>query len=136
LLVEDNSQDEMLILLALRKALVDAHIDVVRDGQQAIDYLFCTGEFSERTESLPAIVLLDMNLPKLSGLDVLARVRAEPQTRLLPVVVFTSSNDGRDRLRSYCAGANSFVCKPLEFAGVMIRAGQLSTYWTNINIPP
>lgn len=136
LLVEDNPQDEVLTLRALRKANVHAPIDVVRDGQQAIDYLFRTGEYSDRPETLPAVVLLDINLPKLSGLDVLTRLRAHPQTRVLPVVMFTSSDEDGDRIRSYRTGANSFVCKPLEFSEFMSSVGQLGTYWLDVNIPP
>lgn len=136
LLVEDNPQDELLILRALRKANVHAPIEVVRDGQQALDYLFRNGEFSERQETLPALVVLDINLPKLSGHDVLMRVRAAPHTRLLPVVILTSSDEDRDRLRSYSTGANSFVRKPLEFAEFMASVGQLGTYWINTNVPP
>lgn len=136
LLVEDNPQDELLILRALRKANVQTSIDVVRDGQQAVDYLFRTGEFSDRPEGLPAVVLLDINLPKLSGFDVLSRVRAAPNTRLLPVVIFTSSDEDRDRLRSYTTGANGFVCKPLDFAEFMASAGNLGSYWLSTNVPP
>jgi CheY-like chemotaxis protein len=136
LLVEDNPQDEFLMLRALRKAKVQATIDVVRDGQQALDYLLRTGEFSSRPHGLPALVLLDLNLPKLSGLDVLKRLRAEPQTQLLPVVMFTSSDDDGDRARSYNSGANSFVSKPLEFGEFMTSAGRLGTYWLETNIPP
>jgi CheY-like chemotaxis protein len=136
LLVEDNPQDEALILRALRKARVNTTIEVVRDGQQAIDFLFRAGEFSDRPEALPAFVLLDINLPKLSGLDVLSRIRADKKTRTLPVVVFTSSDEERDRLRSYSSGANSFVCKPLEFASFMSSVGQLGKYWAQVNIPP
>lgn len=136
LLVEDNPQDELLILRGLRKANVKAPIDVVRDGQQAIDYLFRTGEFSDREETLPSFVLLDMNLPKLSGLDVLSRLRAEQRTRILPVVVFTSSDENSDRLSGYKIGANSFVCKPLELSEFMASVGQLGTYWLETNIPP
>ena len=126
----------MLTLRALRKANLNASIDVVRDGQQAVDYLFCTGEFSERAAGLPDVVLLDINLPKLSGLDVLTRVRAEPQTRLLPVVMLTSSDDDRDRLNSYGIGANSFVSKPLEFSEFMTSVGLVGTYWIRTNSPP
>ena len=136
LLVEDNPQDELLILRALRKLSAQATIDVVRDGQQAVDYLFRTGEFSDREEGLPAFVLLDINLPKLSGFDVLSRVRAEPQTRLLPVVMFTSSDEDRDRVRAYSIGANSFVSKPIDFAEFMTSAGQLGSYWFDTNVPP
>jgi len=136
LLVEDNPQDELLILRALRKANVPAAIDVVRDGQQAVDYLFRTGEYSQRTEQLPSLVLLDINLPKLSGFDVLKRMRAEPNTQLLPVVMFTSSDEDDDRLRAYSSGANSFVSKPLEFAEFIASAGVLGTYWLSTNTPP
>ncbi len=136
MLVEDNPQDELLILRALRKAQVQAVVDVVRDGQQAVDYLLRTGEFSDRPEGLPAVVLLDINLPKLSGFDVLSRVRSEPHMRLLPVVIFSSSDEDRDRLRAYHNGANSFVSKPLEFAEFMASTGQLGSYWLNTNIAP
>lgn len=136
LLVEDNPYDELLILRALNKAGLRATIDVVRDGQQAVDYLLCTGEFAERTVELPAFVLLDINLPKLSGFDVLTKVRADDRTRLLPVVVFTSSDEEGDRWRSYTAGANSFVSKPLDYTSFMTLAGQLGSYWLDTNIPP
>jgi len=136
LLVEDNPHDELLMLRALRKANAPADIDVVRDGQQAIDYLFRSGEFSDRPSALPALVLLDINLPKLSGLDVLKRLREEPRTQLLPVVMFTSSDEDHDRLRSYRCGANSFVNKPLEFADFMTWAKRLSSYWLGLNIAP
>lgn len=136
LLVEDNPQDELLTLRALRKANLNASIQVVRDGQQAVDYLFCTGEFSDRAHVLPDVVLLDINLPKLSGLDVLTRVRAEPQTRLMPVVMLTSSDEDRDRLNSYGIGANSFVSKPLEFSEFMASVGMIGSYWVSTNTPP
>jgi CheY-like chemotaxis protein len=136
LLVEDNPHDELLMLRALRKANVPAAIDVVRDGQQALDYLFRTGDFGERSGGLPVVVLLDINLPKLSGIDVLKRVRAEPQTQLLPVVMFTSSDEDHDRLRSYDAGANSFVNKPLEFQEFMNSAAKLGSYWLSTNLSP
>ena len=98
LLVEDNPQDEMLILRALRKANLANRIDVARDGQQALDYLFCQGEFASRNpEEPPAVVLLDISLPRLSGLEVLERLRADPRTSLLPVVILTSSDEDRDR---------------------------------------
>jgi CheY-like chemotaxis protein len=136
LLVEDNPHDELLMLRALRKANTPADIDVVRDGQQAIDYLFRNGEFSDRPSALPALVLLDINLPKLSGLDVLKRLRDEPRTQLLPVVMFTSSDEEHDRLHSYRHGANSFVNKPLEFSDFTTWAKRLSSYWLGLNIAP
>ncbi len=136
LLVEDNPHDELLMLRALRKANAPADIDVVRDGQQAVDYLFRSGEFSDRSSGQPALVLLDLNLPRLSGLDVLKRLRGEPRTQLLPVVMFTSSDEDNDRLHSYRCGANSFVNKPLEFADFTTWAKGLSSYWLGLNIAP
>lgn len=136
LIAEDNPQDERLMLRALRKANVANRIDVVRDGQQALDYLFAEGEFAERTAGLPAVVLLDIGLPRLSGLQVLERLRADPRTRLLPVVILTSSDEDRDRLQSYQHGANSFVHKPLEFTPLAETIARLGVYWLLINDPP
>lgn len=137
LLVEDNSQDEMLILRSLRKANLANRIDVVRDGQQALDYLFCQGEFAGRSpEELPAVVLLDIGLPRLSGLEVLERLRADARTRLLPVVILTSSDEEMDRLRSYEDGANSFVRKPVDFAEFAETVARLGVYWIATNQPP
>ncbi len=137
LLVEDNPQDEMLILRSLRKANLANRIDVARDGQQALDYLFCQGEFAGRNpEEPPTVVLLDIGLPRLSGLEVLERLRAEPRTRLLPVVILTSSDEERDRLKSYESGANSFVRKPVNFAEFAETVAQLGIYWLATNQPP
>lgn len=137
LLVEDNPQDEMLILRALRKAMVANVIDVARDGQQALDYLFREGAFAGRTgPEVPTVVLLDIGLPRLSGLEVLERLRADPRTRLLPVVILTSSDEERDRLKSYEIGANSFVRKPVEFAEFAETVARLGVYWVATNEPP
>ena len=137
LLVEDNPQDEMLILRVLRKNNLANEIAVVRDGQQAIDYLFREGEFVKREgPELPTIVLLDIGLPRLSGLEVLERVRADPRTRLLPVVILTSSDEERDRLQSYQKGANSFVRKPLDFGEFSETVASLGVYWLAINETP
>lgn len=136
LLVEDNPQDEMLILRALRKAHVVNQVDVARDGQQALDYMFCEGDFAGRNPAPPAFVLLDIALPKLSGLEVLARLRADPRTKLQPVVILTSSDEDRDRLTSYENGANSFVRKPLEFAQFAEIVVRLGVYWIATNLPP
>jgi CheY-like chemotaxis protein len=136
LIVEDNAQDELLMIRALRKAMLANTLDVVRDGQQALDYLFAEGEFTGRDGGLPAAVLLDIGLPRLSGLEVLERLRADPRTRLLPVVMLTSSDEENDRLRSYESGANSFVRKPLEFAAFAETVAHLGTYWLLINDPP
>lgn len=137
LLVEDNPQDELLILRALRKAHVANRIDVVRDGQQALDYLFNQGEFAQPVaRDLPVVVLLDISLPRLSGLEVLRAVRAHARTALLPVVMLTSSDEERDRLTSYANGANSFVRKPLEFIAFAETVASLGIYWVAINEPP
>lgn len=137
LLVEDNPQDEMLILRSLRKANVGNHIDVARDGQQALDYLFHAGEYARRGgPELPTVMLLDIGLPRLSGLEVLERVRADPRTALLPVVILTSSDEERDRLKSYENGANSFVRKPLDFAEFAETVARLGVYWVALNEPP
>ncbi|MBI5142974.1 MAG: response regulator [Nitrospirae bacterium] len=137
LLVEDNHQDEMLTLRALRKVNVANRIDVVRDGQQALDFLFREGEFADREGTdLPTVVLLDIGLPRLSGLEVLEQLRADPRTRLLPVVILTSSDEERDRLRSYENGANSFVRKPLDFTEFAETVARLGVYWLATNLPP
>ena len=136
LLVEDNPQDELLTLRALKKANVVNRIDVVRDGQQALDYLFREGEFASREgPALPMVVLLDIGLPRLSGLEVLERLRADPRTRLLPIVVLTSSDETQDRLRSYECGANSFVRKPVKFAEFATTVARLGVYWVATNAP-
>ncbi|MBI5593651.1 MAG: response regulator [Deltaproteobacteria bacterium] len=137
LLVEDNPQDEMLILRALRKINLANQVDVARDGQQAVDYLFRQGEFVARAGSdLPTVVLLDIGLPRLSGLEVLERLRADRRTRLLPVVILTSSDEERDRLKSYESGANSFVRKPLDFKEFAETVARLGVYWLATNEPP
>lgn len=137
LIVEDNPQDEMLMLRALRKANVANRIEIVRDGQQALDYLFCEGEFAGRDpKDLPAVVALDIGLPRLSGLEVLERLRAEPRTAVLPVVILTSSDEERDRLKSYQNGANSFVRKPVAFAEFAETVVRLGFYWLATNDPP
>jgi len=137
LLVEDNSQDEKLILRSLRKVNLVNQVDVVRDGQQALDYLFREGEFAGRTgNDFPTIVLLDIGLPRVSGLEVLKRLRSDPRTKLQPVVMLTSSDEERDRLTSYEDGANSFVRKPLDFTEFAETVARLGIYWLAVNKPP
>ena len=137
LLVEDNSQDEKLILRALRKVNLVNQVDVVRDGQQALDYLFQEGEFAGRAgNDFPTIVLLDIGLPRVSGLEVLKRLRSDPRTKLQPVVMLTSSDEERDRLASYEDGANSFVRKPLDFTEFAETVARLGIYWLAVNKPP
>lgn len=137
LLVEDNAQDELLTLRALRRCGVSARVDVVRDGQQALDYLFRDGEFAGRGEpELPTVVLLDIGLPRLTGLQVLSRLREDPRTELMPVVVLTSSDDDGDRLASYQGGANSFVRKPMVSDDFTQTVSRLGLYWLTTNEPP
>jgi hypothetical protein len=137
LLVEDNAQDEILTVRALMRVNLANQIDVVRDGQQALDWLWADGEFAGRAGApLPAVVVLDLNLPRVGGLEVLARLRADPRTALLPIVVLTSSDEERDRLHSYAGGANSFVRKPLEFGEFAETVARLGVYWLAVNQPP
>ncbi|SRR6056297_2131133 len=136
LLVEDNPQDELLTLRALRKANLVNPVEVTRDGQQALDFLLGQGEFADRAlEPLPLVVLLDLKLPKLSGVEVLERLRANERTRLLPVVILTSSDESADRLRAYEVGANSFVRKPVGFAEFAETIARLGVYWVATNEP-
>ena len=137
LLVEDNPQDEALTLRSLRKINLANTIDVVRDGQQAIDYLFRQGDFAGRAgPDLPTLMLLDISLPRMNGLRVLEILRADPRTSLLPIVILTSSDEDRDRLKSYENGANSFVRKPLDFAEFAETVARLGIYWLATNEPP
>lgn len=137
LLVEDNPDDEALTLRALRKYNLANEVVVARDGQEALDYLFGDGEFSGRdTSQLPQVILLDLKLPKVDGLQVLERLRAHPQTRRVPVVVLTSSNEESDLIRSYDLGANSYVRKPVDFEEFLEAARQLGLYWLVLNEVP
>jgi len=134
LLVEDSPTDEALTLRAFQRSKVRNPVVVVRDGAEALEYLFSTGHGDSRERrSLPAVVLLDLKLPKVDGLEVLQRIRADERTRLLPVVILTSSNEERDRLESYRSGANSFVRKPVEFSEFADAVGQLGLYWALLN---
>jgi CheY-like chemotaxis protein len=136
LLVEDNPDDEALTKRALRMAKIANDIVVAHDGAEALDYLFGEGAFAGRDVlQVPAVVLLDLKLPKLSGLEVLQRVRADPRTRLVPVVVLTSSSEDEDMLRSYQSGANSYVRKPVEFGAFAHAVSQLGVYWLLLNQP-
>ena len=137
LLVEDNRQDEKLILRSLRKVNLANNVDVVRDGQQALDYLFREGEFAGREGvAPPTVVLLDIGLPRVGGLEVLKRLRSDSRTRLQPVVILTSSDEERDQLASYENGVNSFVRKPLDFTEFAETVARLGIYWLAVNRPP
>ena len=137
LLVEDNADDVELTLRAFEKSNIANEIVVARDGQEALDYLFAMGAFAARDPHVaPEVVLLDLKLPKLDGLDVLRRMRADERTRRLPVVILTSSNEESDVVRSYDLGANSFVRKPVDFREFLDAARQLGLYWLVVNETP
>jgi two-component system, response regulator len=138
LLVEDNPDDEALTLRALNKSKIANTINVVRDGVEALDYLFCTGAHSGRDPlDLPQVILLDLKLPKLDGLEVLRRIRADARTQLLPVVILTSSKEDHDMARAYASGANSYVRKPVDFNQFVDAIAQLGLYWLVLNeVPP
>jgi len=137
LLVEDSQRDEELALRALRKNNIQNRVVVARDGAEALDYLRATGAHAGRnTAELPTVVLLDIKLPKIDGLEVLRRLRADERTKLLPVVILTSSKEDKDRLAGYSSGANSFVRKPIEFAEFSEAIRQLGLYWLILNEPP
>jgi two-component system, response regulator len=136
LLVEDNADDELLALRALRQAHIANEIAVAADGVEALDYLLGTGKHAGQPPHLPAVVLLDLKLPRVDGLEVLQRLRANERTRLLPVVVLTSSSEERDIVESYRLGANSYVRKPVDFDQFVEAVRQLGLYWLVINEPP
>jgi len=134
LLVEDNADDELLTLRALKKNNIRNEVIVARDGSEALDYLFGTGVHSGRDLSvMPQVILLDLKLPKVDGFEVLDRVRASELTKLLPVVILTTSNEDQDRIRGYGLGANSFVRKPVEFEKFIDAVRQLGLYWLILN---
>ena len=137
LLVEDNQDDEELALLALKKGNVANEVVVARDGAEALDYMFGTGQYAGRDVSiLPLLVLLDLKLPKIDGLEVLRRLRAEPRTRRLPIVILTSSKEEEDLIQGYDRGVNSYVRKPVDFNHFVETVRQLQMYWLVLNEPP
>ena len=137
LLVEDNPDDVELTLRALKQYNIKNEIAVVRDGVEALDYLFATGAYSDRdTTAMPAVVILDLKLPKVDGLEVLQRIRADERTKLVPVVILTSSKEEGDMVNGYKLGANSYVRKPVDFTQFIEATRQLGLYWLVINEPP
>jgi two-component system response regulator len=135
LLVEDSAVDEELTLLALRRAKIVHDVVVARDGAEALDYLFATGAHANRGDELPRIVLLDLNLPKLGGIQVLHRIRRDARMKTLPVVMLTSSNEDRDLADSYDGGANSYIVKPVDGTQFAEAVKQLALYWLTLNVP-
>jgi CheY-like chemotaxis protein len=137
LLVEDNPDDLELTLLALKRSNLSQDVVVARDGQEALDYLFGEGNHAQRDpREMPMITLLDLKLPKINGLEVLQRVRSDPRTRRLPVVILTSSDERGDLVASYNLGANSYVRKPVDVAQFNEVLRQLTHYWLRVNLPP
>jgi two-component system response regulator len=137
LLVEDNPQDLELTKRALRKANLTNKIHIARDGVEAIEFLFCEGAHAARkTEDHPKVILLDLKLPKMDGLEVLKRIKADPRTRAIPVVVLTSSKEQNDIVESYHLGVNSYIVKPVNFERFAEAVQNLGMYWLLLNQPP
>ena len=137
LLVEDNSSDEKLTVVAFKNCGVSNEVVVVRDGAEALDYLFGTGTYAGRdTRVLPTLVLLDLKLPRIDGHEVLRRIRADERTKLLPVVILTSSKEDEDVARGYALGANAYVRKPVDFVEFAQAAKTLGLFWLLLNEPP
>jgi two-component system response regulator len=138
MLVEDNPDDETLTLRALRKNNIQNEVAVARDGVEALDYLFGSGAYAERDpRNKPVVILLDLKLPKIDGLEVLRRLRADERTQFIPVVVLTSSKEEQDLMKSYSFGCNSYIRKPVDFVQFVEAVRQLGLYWLVLNeVPP
>ena len=137
LLVEDNPSDMELTLHVLTRNKLANHIEVVRDGAEALEFIFCTGKYADRKmENGPKVILLDLKLPKVDGLEVLRRVKADPRTKRIPVVVLTSSREERDIVESYQLGVNSYITKPVDFDQFTEAVRHLGYYWLLLNQPP
>jgi CheY-like chemotaxis protein len=136
LLVEDDPRDVELTLTALDDYKLANEVVVARDGQQALDYLRCQGEYSARVQENPAVLLLDLKLPKVDGLEVLKEIRSDERLKLIPVVVLTSSQEEKDMIRSYTLGVNAYVVKPVDFHEFINAVKELGVFWALINEPP
>ena len=137
LLVEDNEDDLELALRAFRLANLSNRIDVVRDGAEAIDFIFCQGKYTNRQfDNQPKLILLDLKLPKIDGLDVLRRIKGDPRTRTIPVVMLTSSREQNDVLESYQLGVNAYIVKPVDFEQFTAAARQIGWFWLLLNQAP
>ncbi|MBI2487468.1 MAG: response regulator [Deltaproteobacteria bacterium] len=137
LLVEDNPNDEELTLRALRKHNLANRVHVVRDGAEALEFVFATGAYTDRkVENRPEVILLDLKLPKVDGLEVLRRIKSDERTKMTPVVVLTSSKEDRDIVESYKLGVNSYIVKPVDFDKFLQAVSQLGLYWLLLNQPP
>ncbi len=136
LLAEDSAKDVELIMAALQKHQLANRVIVVRDGAAALDYLFREGDFAQRDACNPAVVLLDLKMPKIDGLEVLSRIRSNPMLKFTPVVVLTSSQEERDVVESYRLGVNAYVVKPIRFSDFVEAVSQLGLFWALLNVPP
>jgi CheY-like chemotaxis protein len=136
LLVEDSANDVALILAAFEEINLANEVVVARDGQEALDYLYRTGAYAERDDEQPIVVLLDIKLPKVDGLEVLTRIKGEPSLRTLPVVMLTSSREDRDVVRSYGLGVNAYVVKPVSFPEFVAALKEIGLFWAVVNHPP
>jgi DNA-binding response OmpR family regulator len=136
LIVEDDPRDEELTLTALDEYNLANEVVVARDGEKALDYLYCRGEFSTRSSVNPAVMLLDLKLPKVDGLEVLQQIRSDERLKLIPVVVLTSSKEEKDLIRSYKLGVNAYVVKPVDFHEFVNAIKELGVFWAVINQPP
>ena len=137
LLVEDNPDDEELTMRALKKNNISNEIIVARDGAEALDYLFARGKYSKRdTSIMPQLILLDLKLPKIDGIEVLKEIRSDDRTKLLPVVILTLSKEQQDLVDGYSSGANSYIRKPVNFKEFVEAVGQLGLYWLVLNESP
>ena len=136
LIVEDDPNDVELTLTALADYNLANEVVVTRDGQQALDYLYCKGEFNTRSTGNPAVMLLDLKLPKVSGLEVLQQIKSDERLKMMPVVVLTSSNEEKDMVRSYSLGVNAYVVKPVDFHEFVNAVKELGVFWAVINEPP
>ena len=136
LIVEDDPNDVELTLMALADYNLANEVVVTRDGQQALDYLYCRGEFNTRSADNPAVVLLDLKLPKVDGLEVLQQIKSDEHLKMIPVVVLTSSHEEKDLMRSYSLGVNAYVVKPVDFHEFVNAVKELGVFWAVINEPP
>ncbi|MDZ4402455.1 response regulator [Prosthecobacter sp.] len=137
LLVEDSPEDLELTCRALKNANLGNHIHIARDGAEALDFIFCEGPYAERRiEDTPKLILLDLKLPKVDGLEVLQRIKSDPRTKHIPVVVLTSSKEQADIVKSYALGVNSYIVKPVNFEGFSAAVQELGMYWLLLNQPP
>jgi CheY-like chemotaxis protein len=136
LMVEDDPKDVELTLIALEEYNLADEVVVARDGQQALDYLYCRGDFATRRKDNPAVMLLDLKLPKVDGLEVLQQIKSDERLKVIPVVVLTSSHEEKDMMRSYKLGVNAYVVKPVDFHEFINAVKELGVFWAVINEPP